>query len=67
MPKLKSILIAEDEPDTANLLQFHLQRRGYHTTVASDGLNALNLTFERRAQSGADRRSRPPTLRKMRI
>jgi DNA-binding response OmpR family regulator len=47
MSKLKSILIAEDEPDTANLLQFHLQRRGYHTTVASDGLNALNLSFER--------------------
>ncbi len=42
------ILIAEDEPDTANLLQFHLQRHGYHTTVASDGFNALNLTFERR-------------------
>jgi DNA-binding response OmpR family regulator len=41
------ILIAEDEPDTANLLQFHLQRRGYHTNVASDGFNALNLTFER--------------------
>jgi DNA-binding response OmpR family regulator len=47
IPKHKSILIAEDEPDTANLLQFHLQRRGYHTTVASDGLNALNLSFER--------------------
>jgi DNA-binding response OmpR family regulator len=48
MPKLKSILIAEDEPDTANLLQFYLQRRGYHTTVAADGANALNLSFERR-------------------
>jgi DNA-binding response OmpR family regulator len=47
MATLASILIAEDEPDTANLLQFHLQRRGYHTTVASDGLNALNLSFER--------------------
>jgi DNA-binding response OmpR family regulator len=47
IPKHKPILIAEDEPDTANLLQFHLQRRGYHTTVASDGLNALNLSFER--------------------
>jgi DNA-binding response OmpR family regulator len=46
--KLKSILIAEDEPDTANLLQFHLQRHGYHTIVASDGANALNLSFERR-------------------
>jgi DNA-binding response OmpR family regulator len=47
MTKHRSILIAEDEPDTANLLQFHLQRRGYHTTVASDGLNALNMSFER--------------------
>jgi len=47
MAKHRSILIAEDEPDTANLLQFHLQRRGYETTVASDGLNALNLSFER--------------------
>ncbi len=48
MAKHESILIAEDEPDTANLLQFHLRRRGYQTTVASDGLNALNLSFERR-------------------
>jgi DNA-binding response OmpR family regulator len=47
MTERRCILIAEDEPDTANLLQFHLQRRGYHTTVASDGLNALNLSFER--------------------
>jgi DNA-binding response OmpR family regulator len=47
MTKHASILIAEDEPDTANLLQFHLQKRGYQTTVASDGLNALNLSFER--------------------
>ena len=49
MATCRSILIAEDEPDTANLLQFHLHRRGYQTTVASDGLNvALNLSFERR-------------------
>ncbi|HUI08323.1 MAG TPA: response regulator [Verrucomicrobiae bacterium] len=47
MPRRRVILIAEDEPDTANLLQFHLQRRGYHTTVAADGFHALNLTFER--------------------
>jgi DNA-binding response OmpR family regulator len=47
MAKHRSILIAEDELDTANLLQFHLQRRGYQTPVASDGLNALNLSFER--------------------
>ena len=48
MAKHRSILIAEDDPDTANLLQFHLQRRGYQTTVASDGLNALNFSFEQR-------------------
>jgi DNA-binding response OmpR family regulator len=47
MLQRRFILIAEDEPDTANLLQFHLQRRGYCTTVAADGFNALNLTFER--------------------
>ena len=47
MSQGRFILIAEDEPDTANLLQFHLQRHGYHTTVASDGFSALNLTFER--------------------
>ncbi len=40
------ILIAEDEPDTADLLQFHLRRRGYGTSVAVDGFNTLNLAFE---------------------
>ena len=46
MSQRRFILIAEDEPDTANLLQFHLQRRGYHTRVAADGFDALNLSFE---------------------
>ena len=46
MPQRRHILIAEDEPDTANLLQYHLQRGGYRTTIAADGFNALNLTFE---------------------
>lgn len=46
MSQRRFILIAEDEPDTAKLLQFHLQRRGYRTTVAADGFDALNLTFE---------------------
>ena len=47
MPPRRFILIAEDEPDTATLLQFHLQRHGYSTTIAFDGFNALNLSFER--------------------
>ena len=39
------ILIAEDEPDAAHLLEFHLRRRGFRTAVAPDGLAALNVMF----------------------
>ena len=42
MTTQKFILIAEDEPDTAKLLQFHLHRRKYRTAIAPDGLTALN-------------------------
>ena len=48
MSERRFILIAEDEPDTASLLQFHLQRRGYRTKVAVDGFSALNFSFEDR-------------------
>jgi DNA-binding response OmpR family regulator len=39
------ILIAEDEPDAATLLVFHLRRQGFRTLVASDGVAALNAVF----------------------
>jgi DNA-binding response OmpR family regulator len=42
------ILIAEDEPDAAKLLEFHLRRRGYRTVTAADGLAALNEAFARK-------------------
>ena len=42
------ILIAEDEPDLANLLQHHLQRLGYRTHATPDGRAALNEMFERK-------------------
>ena len=42
------ILIAEDELDLANLLQHHLQRRGYRTRATPDGRAALNEMFERK-------------------
>ena len=42
------ILVAEDEADTARLLQFHLQRRGYRVVVAPDGRAALNAAIEQR-------------------
>ena len=41
------ILIAEDEPDAAELLRFHLRRRGYRTLIVHDGRAALNGLFER--------------------
>ena len=42
------ILVAEDEPDAAELVRFRLRRKGYMATVATDGLMALNVTFEMR-------------------
>ncbi len=48
MSRRRLILIAEDEPDTARLLEFHLRRRGYNTAIAPDGLSAMNTVFEKR-------------------
>ena len=49
MPKLKSILIAEDEPDTANLFSFICNDAGITPPVGlPDGASTLNLSFERR-------------------
>jgi len=42
----KLIVIAEDEPDAAKLLEFRLRRSGFRTIVAADGLTALNEVFE---------------------
>ena len=48
MMRRRLILIAEDEPDTARLLEFHLRRHGYTTAVAPDGLTAVNTVFEKK-------------------
>jgi len=45
MNQRRLILIAEDEPDAAALLEFHLRRHGYRTIVADDGLAAMNEAF----------------------
>jgi|TARA_B110000495_G_scaffold176781_1_gene168467 CheY-like chemotaxis protein len=37
----KHILVVEDEPDTAELLEFHLENAGYKVTIAEDGYQAL--------------------------
>jgi two-component system phosphate regulon response regulator PhoB len=39
------IVIAEDEPDAAALLVFHLRRHGFRTSVAPDGVATLNAMF----------------------
>lgn len=38
---MQKILIVEDEPDVADLVAFNLNRAGYETEVASDGLIGL--------------------------
>lgn len=42
------IVVAEDETDAAALLGYHLRRTGYRAVLASDGLAALNESFEHR-------------------
>ena len=41
MKSQKHILVVEDEPDTAELLELHLNNAGYKVTVAEDGDQAL--------------------------
>jgi two-component system sensor histidine kinase/response regulator len=40
------ILIVEDEPELAELLDGFLQRNGFSTRIAGDGLTACRLTEE---------------------
>ncbi len=46
VPFRKHILIAEDDPDIGNLIQFHLQRRGFRTTAMVDGREVLQKMFD---------------------
>lgn len=47
-----TILIVDDEPDVADLLKYHLQKAGYQTLMAGDGVRALEIA----------RRSRPEAI-----
>ncbi len=47
MATQETILIVEDDNKTASLINLYLQREGYETAVASDGLEALNLARNR--------------------
>ena len=42
------ILVAEDEPDMAELIAERLRRQGYTSLIAPNGLAALNAVFARK-------------------
>jgi len=44
---MKKILVVDDEPAIATLLEYNLQREHYEVTVAGDGEEALRLGLER--------------------
>jgi len=46
MSASKQIVIIEDEPDLAELLQYNLQRAGYQVQTAADGVLGLKLVLD---------------------
>jgi len=42
------VLIVEDEPDIAQLIQFHVEREGHATRIADTGTKALEVVREQR-------------------
>lgn len=40
---MSSILVAEDEPQTAQLIEFKLKQQGYGVTIVSNGEQALKM------------------------
>jgi DNA-binding response OmpR family regulator len=48
MPPRARILTVEDEPDLADLMQYHLVRAGHEVIVAANGWNALHAVRTQR-------------------
>lgn len=44
----KTVLIVDDEKPIADILECNLQKEGYNTLVANDGLSAVNIALERK-------------------
>ena len=42
VPRMQTVLIIEDEKDLAELVAFHLEREGFKSVLASDGISGLN-------------------------
>ena len=54
----KKILIADDEPDILEIIQFNLEKEGYVVTSAKNGIEAIELAWVNE-MSWAARGSRP--------
>ncbi len=48
MPKQGPVLIVEDDSKTASLISLYLQREGFETSVAGDGMQAVTLARQRK-------------------
>ena len=44
----KTVLIVDDEKPIADILELNLQKEGYNTLVANDGLTAVNMALEKK-------------------
>ena len=44
-PVMQKVLVVEDEPDVAELVAFNLNRAGYATIIAHDGLSGLDTAW----------------------
>ena len=47
MPKIRTVLVVEDEGAISKLIAFHLEQNGYEAVVASDGKRAMELLGKR--------------------
>ncbi len=45
---VKTILIVDDEPPIRDILVYNLEKEGYRTIEASDGLDAVNIALEQK-------------------
>lgn len=45
---VKTILIVDDEPPIRDILVYNLEKEGYKTIEASDGLSAVNMALEKK-------------------
>ena len=44
----KTILIVDDEKPIVDILVYNLQKEGYNTLEANDGISAVDIAFEKK-------------------